>query len=187
LFTDEDERQEAKMTQPEILKMEGSLKRYLLIYSGAFVLGAILTYIFAMMLMRTGHLIYLLLVLPLFAYVFNDLVLWLRKGVRSAELDTSGLTIHQRNAAAPTRIEADQITGIYVSRFLDRTTVNIVLKGGTVKTFLGIRRYSGPRIRMTNEPYDRAQFLDFVRRATNLRRVAQTQPLASSGDFDTST
>jgi hypothetical protein len=163
------------MTQPETLKMEGSLKRYLLIYSGSFVIGAILTYIFATMLMRTGHLIYLLLVLPLFAYVFNDLLLWLRRGVRSVELDASGLTIHQRKAGTATRVQADQITGVYVSRFLDRTTVNIVLKGGTVKTFLGIRRYSGPRIRMTNEPFDRVQFLDFVRRATNLRRVSQSQ------------
>jgi len=163
------------MTQPESFRMEGSLKRYLLVYSGAIVIGVILTYIYVMMLVRTGHLILLILAIPLFAYVFNDLLLWLRKGVRAVELDSSGMTVYRKNAQAPERIKSDQLTGVYVSRFLDRTTVNIVLRGGTVRRFLGIRRYSGPRIRMTNEPYDRAQFPDFIRRVMSLRRIVQTE------------
>lgn len=161
------------MTQPDTFKMEGTLKRFLLLYSGAFIIGAFLTYVYVIMLMRIGHMILLILALPLYVYVFSDLLLWVRSGVRSVEVDSSGLTIHRSNDRSPARIQADQITGVYVSRFLDRTTVHIVLRGGTAKVYLGIRLYSGPCIRMTNESFDRAQFLDFVRRVTNLRRIAQ--------------
>jgi hypothetical protein len=163
------------MTESEVFRMDGTLKRLLLVYSGAFVIGAVLTYIYVIMLVKMGHLILLILAVPLYIYVFSDLFLWMRKGVRSVEIDSSGLIVYRMNAQTPDRLEADQVTGVYVSRFLDRTTINIVLRGGTVKSFLGIKRYSGPRIRMTNEPYDRAQFLEFTRRVTNLRRIAQIQ------------
>jgi len=168
--TDEDRMDEANVVGADKFTMEGALKRFLVTYAGAIAIGIVLTYLYVMMLVRTGHLVMVLLVVPLYAYIFADMVLWMRKGIRSVEVDSSGLTIHRINDGTPARIEADQITGVYVSRFLDRTTVNIVLKGGTVKTFLSIRRYTGPRIRMTNEPYDHNQFVDFVKRVTTLRR-----------------
>jgi hypothetical protein len=161
------------MTESDVFRMEGTLNRFLLVYSGAFIIGVVLTYIYVRMLIGTGYLILTILAVPLFAYVFGDLFVWMKRGVRSVEVDSSGLTIHRMNTQSPSRVEADEVTGVYVSKFLDRTTVNIVLRGGTVKRFMGIKRYSGPRIRMTNEPYDRAQFLDFVRRVTTLRRVVQ--------------
>jgi hypothetical protein len=165
---------EPNSTSPKTFTMQSTLKRLLPDYSSAFVIGAILTYIYVILLIRTGHLILLILAVPLYVYIFSDLFIWLRNGIRAVEVDSLGLTIHRPHDRAPVRIQADQITGVFVSRFLDRTTIIIVLDGGTVKRFMGMKRYSGPRIRMTNEPFDRVQFLDFVRRVTNLRRIAQS-------------
>ena len=164
---------EPNTTQPDTFTMVGTLKRFLLINSGAFVIGAVLTYIYVIMLIRTGHLILLILAVPLYIYTFSDLLLWVRNGVQSIEIDPSGLTILRRNDRTSARIEANQIADVYVSRFLDRTTIQIVLRGCTVKRIMGLKRYSGPHIRMTNEPYDKVQFLEFTRQVKTLRRVAQ--------------
>ncbi len=165
---------EPNSTSASTFTMRGTLKKLLPDYLSAFIIGAILTYVYVTLLIRTGHLILLVLAVPLYVYVFSDLFLWLRNGIRAVEVDSLGLTIHRPHDRAPMRIQADQITGVFVSRFLDRTTIMIMLDGGTVKRFMGMKRYSGPRIRITNEPFDRVQFLDFVRRVTNLRRVAQS-------------
>ncbi len=153
--------------------MEGTLKRFLLVYSGAFFLGAVLLYIFVTMLMRTGHPLLVILAVPIYAYAFGDFFIWTRNGIRSVELDSSGFRIARPHDQAPVQIEANQIAGVYVSQFIDRTTVQIVLRGGTVRTFLGFKLYSGPHIRMTNEPYDKVQFVEFTRQVRTLRRVSQ--------------
>jgi len=163
---------ESRPTPLDTFKMEASLKRFLITYSGAFTIGVVLTFVFANILMKSRHLIFVLVVVPLFAYVFNDLFSWLRRGVRSLEMDSTGLKIHFVRKPEATRIEASDVTAVYSSRFLDRTTVNILLKGATARRFLGIRVYSGPRIRMTNDPFDKSQFHDFVRRITNLRHTS---------------
>lgn len=152
--------------------MEGTPRRYLIAYAGAFLIGVVMTYVYALMLARTGHLVYVIVVVPLFAYVFSDLLIWLRRGVRTVEMDSTGFSVRLVRDQQPTHIDANQVTGVYVSRFLDRTTVNILLRGATVRRFLGIRRYTGPRIRLTNEPFDNAQFRDFLRRVTKLRHPA---------------
>jgi len=151
--------------------MEGSLKRFLTTYAGAFAIGVVLTYLFLTLLIRAGHPVYVLVVLPLFFYVFMDLVVWLNRGVRSIEVTPGGLTARLARQAQSMRVERNEISGVYVSRFLDRTTVTILLRGATVRTLLGMRQYSGPRIRLTNEPFDRREFQEFVRRATKLRQT----------------
>ena len=163
---------DSTVAQQDTFKMEGTLKRFLMVYSGAFFIGVVLLYIFVIMLIRTEHLILLVYAVPLYAYAFGDLFIWMRNGIRSVVLDSSGLTIARPHDQTPVHVEADQITGVYVSKFIDRTTIHLVLRGGTVRTFLGFRLYSGPNIRITNEPYDKVQFLEFTRQVRTLGRVA---------------
>jgi hypothetical protein len=163
---------------PESFKMVGSVKRALWVYAGPFTIGVVLTYIFVAMLKGTGHYLLLLWLIPLYVYVFWDLVLWLMRGVRAVEMDSTGLSITRAGNQSPVRINSNQITAVYVSRSLDRTTVNILLQGSRVTTFLSFRRYSGPRVRMTVEPFDRKEFSEFTRRVKNLRRTVQQQQSA---------
>jgi hypothetical protein len=162
---------ESDTTDSGRFRMEGSLRRYLLIYTVPFLIGIVLTYFYATTVITTGHPWFLLLVIPLYAYVFADVFVWIRRGIRSVEMDALGMKVFRSGDPSGTVVEADQMTGVYVSRFLDRTTVNILLRGAAVKRVLGIRRYSGPRIRMTNEPFDRSQFSEFIQKVSKLRRT----------------
>ena len=157
-------------------KMEGTVRRALWVYAGPFSIGLVLTYMYAAMALRTGHLLLLWLPLPLYAYVFADLALWLIRGIRRVEIDPSGINLHRTTKHPAIHLDPGQITGVYVSRSLDRTTVNILLRGANVTTFLGFRRYSGPRIRITVEPFDRKEFSEFARRMTSMRRTAEKEP-----------
>ncbi len=156
-------------------RMVGTAKRALWVYAGPFCIGLVLTYMYAAMALRTGHLMLLWLPVPLYAYIFADLVLWLVRGVRLVELDPTGINLYRNRKQSPIHVDPNQITGVYVSRSLDRTTVNILLRGASVATFLGFRKYSGPRIRMTIEPFDRKEFSEFARRMTDFRRIAEKQ------------
>jgi hypothetical protein len=155
--------------------MEGSVKRVLWVYTGPFVIGVVLTYIFVAMLRGTTHYFLLLLLIPLYVYVFWDMVLWLMRGVRSVELDAGGMIITRARNQIPVRINSDQITAVYVSKSLDRSTVNVLLQGCRVTTVLGFRWYSGPRVRLTVEPFDRQEFSEFARRVSDLRGTTGQQ------------
>jgi hypothetical protein len=153
--------------------MVGSVKRALWVYAGPFTIGVVLTYLLVAMLRQTGHYLLLLLLIPLYVYVFWDLVLWLRRGIRAVEMDSTGLSITRAGGQSPVRIDSHQITAVYVSKSLDRITVNILLQGSRVTMFFGFRKYSGPRVRITVEPFDRKEFSEFARRVKDLRRTVQ--------------
>lgn len=157
------------------LRMVGTVKRALWVYAGPFTIGVVLTYIYVVMVLRTGHLILFLLLIPLYVYAFADLILWLRSGIRIVEMDATGITLYRQSDQTPKRIDTNQITAVHVSRSLDRITVNILLRGASVTTFLGLKRYSGPRIRITVEPFDRKEFADFARRIANFGRTVEKQ------------
>ena len=72
---------------PGKFRMEGTWQRILGVYSGPFTIGMVLGYIFVRMLPMTRQYWLVFLLIPLFGYVFADLVLWLWRGVRLVELD----------------------------------------------------------------------------------------------------
>lgn len=160
---------------PESFRMVGSLRRALLVYAPPFFMGLILIYFFLATPLNAGHLLPLLLLIPVYVLAFADLILWLWRGVRIVELDSTGLNLRRVRSLRPMRIDSNQITGVYVTRSLDRTTVHILLRGASMKRFLGINMYSGPRIRMTIEPFDRKEFSEFARRMKDFRRIAEKQ------------
>ncbi|HTP12273.1 MAG TPA: hypothetical protein VMM37_01545 [Bacteroidota bacterium] len=158
--------------QSEPFTIVGSVGRALWVYAGPFTIGVVLTYIFFAMFRQSGQYLWLSLIVLLFVYVFWDLVQWLIGGVRTVELDSGGLTVTRVGSTAPVRVRADEITAVYVTKSFDRITVRVMLRGSSVTSTLGIRRYSGPRIRITVEPFDRKEFAEFAERIKNLRRAA---------------
>jgi hypothetical protein len=156
-------------------RMEGSLKRILIVYAGAFFLGLVFLYFYVTIMMRVGNYTTLILVIPLYAYVFRDLVVWMRNGIRIVEIDPGGMSIVRRLQRSQSRIDVHEISAVHVSRMLDRTVVKILLPGSTVGRWLWFNRYKGPRVVITEEPFDKKEFAEFVRRVTDLGHTAQRQ------------
>jgi len=168
------------MTNPEVqrsepFKMVGTVRRALWVYAGPFTIGVVLTYICFAMLRQTGQYLWMSLIVLLFIYVFRDLVQWLIGGVRTLELDSEGLTLTRIGNPSPVRVKSEEIAAVFVTKSFDRITVRVMLSGSRVSSTLGIRRYSGPRIRITVEPFDRKEFAEFAERIKNLRRTVPQQ------------
>ncbi len=161
--------------QSESYRMVGTVGRALWVYAGPFTIGAVLTYILVAMIRQTGQYFWLLLIVLLFIVVFRDLVLWLVRGVRTVELDSKGVTLTRAGNSSPVRVNSDEISAVFVTKSFDRTTVRILLTGSRVTSTLGIRRYSGPHVRLSVEPFDRKEFAEFAERIKNLRRTVPQQ------------
>jgi hypothetical protein len=156
-------------------RIEGTPRKFLSGYIGAAFLGVAFLYFYIQVLLRTEMYYTLFFVVPLFGYIFGGLALWIRRGVRVVELDEAGLNIFRGIKKTPVRIDVSQISGVHVTKSIDRTTVTIMLQGATVRRLLGMNFYSGPRVRIIDDAFNPTEFADFANRVRLLRYEASKQ------------
>lgn len=153
----------------DTFRMIGS-RTYQLIVSIAAMIGGT----FLMFILMTARLIFnpfLFIVgfFLLFLYLAFDYSIWIRKGIHMIEIDKNGFTVYYGTEMIPVRIDKKQITGINFFKKLNRRNLNISLGGNAEDSIPGITLFSGPRIRITDEAFNEAEFRVFVKLIYELR------------------
>lgn len=153
----------------DIFRLESKTGRYALLYTVGLVFGVISLYFYVDIILRLKNYYTLVLVIPLYAILFGESTAWLRRGIRIVEIDSSGLTIHRARDQEPTRIEIHQMGDVQIGRSMDGTVVTILLKGASSRRFLWMTFYSGPRIQIKEQMFDKQDFSELVRRITVMK------------------
>ncbi len=151
--------------------MESKPKRYLTIAAAVIILGLTSLYFYIDILLKMQNFYTLILVIPLYGYIFGDLFLWLRTGVRSLEIDSNGLKVTSPNQPAARNISKSEIGSVRVSSTVDGKTVYILLHGATSSKFLWMNFYSGPRVRIPETPFAKHEFAEFIERLGTMATV----------------
>jgi hypothetical protein len=162
--------------QVPAFRINSDRKRYLTI-TGVVLIGGVLSMYFYINILLTLRNFYtLLFVIPLYGYVFGDLLLWMWSGVRAVEMDSSGLTIIRSFRQTVQRLAFKEISALRVTSSIDGKTVDLLLRGATSRKFLWMYFDSGPRVRIPAGPFAKKDFAEFIQRATERIPVS---PLAS--------
>lgn len=137
---------------------------------GAFVvLFGLLSIYFYVGILSTLHNYYtLILVIPLYGYVFGDLALWWRSGVRALAIDSSGLNIVRTSRLPERRIDRHEIKNIRISTSFDGKSADLILHGGSSRKVLWMYLYSGPHVRITQGSFLKGEFDEFLQRLAAL-------------------
>jgi hypothetical protein len=120
----------------ESFRIEGKRSRYTTIIGSVIIIGIISIYLYVGLLLKLRNFYTLLFIIPLYTYVFGDLIRWLWSGIRSVEVDSSGLRIVRSSRQAIQSISTREIGSIRVSSSLDGPVVDVLLHGATAKKFL---------------------------------------------------
>ena len=170
--TQKDQVKVSPTPQAQVFRIEGKPSRYRLIIGMVVLIGIISIYFYAEVLLRLRNFYTLLFVIPLYAYVVGDLIVWIWSGVRAVEVDSSGLKII-RSSRQPVRfIGINEIASIRVTSTLDGKIVDILLHGATSRKFLWMYFYSGPRVHISQAPFDKKDFAVFIQQVTSLVPVS---------------
>ncbi len=110
----------------------------------------------------------LVFVVPLYAYVFGDLIIWLRSGIRAVAIDSSGLNIVRTSRQPERRIDRHEMKSVRITSSIDGKMADIVLQGGSVRKFLWMNIYSGPHVRISQGSFAKQDFAEFLRRLSAL-------------------
>lgn len=154
--------------EAQTFKMESKVTRVMFIMAGVFVFGVISIYFYVDILLKLRNFYTLFLVVPLYGYIFGDLLMWLWRGIRIVELNSSGFNITRRKTQSVTHIGLNEVGSVRVMQSIDGKTVNILLHGARSRKFLWMEFYSGPRIRIAESAFDKKEFLEFIDRANAL-------------------
>ena len=150
-------------------RIESKTKRYALMFAIGLVLAIVSLNFYVQIIVRLQNYYTMILVIPFYAFLFWESAAWLRRGVRIVEIDPSGLTIHRAGDQGPTRIEMHQMGDVHIGRSLDGTVITILLKGASSRRFLWMTFYSGPRIQIKEQMFDKKNYLELVRRLTMMK------------------
>lgn len=134
--------------------------------AGTLLFGIISIYFYVDILLELHNYYTLIFVVPLYGYVFGDLIRWSVRGVRAVEVTSGGINVVRRGNKMPSRIDLADIGSIQVTRSLDGKTVTILLHGARSRRFLWMDYFSGPRVRIPEGPFDKQDFAEFIQRAT---------------------
>ncbi len=158
--------------QTNAFRMESRPGRYWSITGVILVVGAISIYFYGEILVHMHNYYTLVLVVPLYAYIFGDLIHWLATGVRAVELESDGVNVVLPGNRPAKRIHVGEMGSVRISSTLDGKTVYILLHGATSRRFLWMEYFSGPRIRIPAAPFDKNDFTEFVKRIGNLKTAS---------------
>lgn len=148
--------------------MASSPRRTFTITSVVAAVGIISVYFYVNILLELHNYLTLIFVIPLYGYVFGDLLNWYWRGVRNVEIDASGLTVTRSHRQPPMKIRTHEIVSLRLSKNLDGRTVDILLRGATSRKFLWMYFDSGPHVRIPSGPFSGGDFAEFVQRITAL-------------------
>jgi len=158
----------APATHTEQFRIDYKPRKLLLMGTGTLLFGVISIYFYINILLELHNYYTLIFVVPLYGYVFGDLILWVINGIRTVEVSSSGFKIVRSNSKAPTQISLSDIGSIRVTPSLDGKSVNILLHGARSKKFLWMDVFSGPRVRIPEGVFGKHDFAEFTRRATTV-------------------
>ncbi len=156
-----------------LFRLDSRPKRYISIAALVVVLGAASLYFYIDILLKLHNYYTLILVVPMYGYIFGDLFMWLRAGVRSLEIDGDEIRVTIPNQPSVRCIGKSEIGSVRVSSTIDGKTVHILLHGAKSSKFLWMNFYSGPRIRIPEAPFSKGDFLEFIERLGTLATVTR--------------
>ncbi|HEY6951841.1 MAG TPA: hypothetical protein VI758_05505 [Bacteroidota bacterium] len=162
-----------KSREVQSFRMETRDKRVMLMMTAIVVFGLLSIYFYIDILVKLRNYYTLILVIPLYGYVFGDLIAWLWRGIRVVELNATGFTIIRRNMGLTTHIGLAEVGSVRVTKSVDGKAVNILLHGAQARKFLWMEFYSGPRVRIAESTFDKGEFAEFISRASALRLAGQ--------------
>jgi hypothetical protein len=160
-------------TTASTFRMDSRPKRYIPIAAIVIILGITSLYLYVGILLRLHNYYTLIFVVPLYGYIFADLFMWLRAGVRSLEMDSTGLRVTVPNQSAVRHIGKNEIGSVRISSTVDGKTVYILLHGAKTSKFLWMNFYSGPRVRIPEAPFSKIDFAEFIDRLGTLATVTR--------------
>ncbi|NJD22432.1 MAG: hypothetical protein FIA82_07145 [Melioribacter sp.] len=149
-------------TNDEVFTMSGSRTYVLMVSVCAMIAGIILMFILLVIRLIYNPFLFILGIMIFSMYFFFDFKRWMKKGIQKIQIDRNGLTIFRGNENKQTRIDKNQITGINVFKKLNRRVVNILLGGQANSSLPGVTLFSGPRIRITDDAFNEAEFGIFM-------------------------
>jgi hypothetical protein len=114
----------------------------------------------------------LLFVVPLYAYVFGDLIRWVWSGIRAVELDSTTLKIFRSSRQPVQSVAISEIGSVRITTSFDGPAVEILLHGATTKKLLWVYFFTGPRIHIPQGPFGKKDFAEFIEQISALRPVA---------------
>jgi hypothetical protein len=140
------------------------------------IIGTILLFFLLVIRLIYNPFIFIIGVFVLFGYLYIDFRRWVKKGIQIVKIDKEGITVYRGNKMQPVRIDARQITGINVFKKLKRRIVNILLGGYADSSLPGVTLFSGPRIRITDDAFDNAEFGIFIEKLRELKPELNNRP-----------
>lgn len=157
------------LSNEEVFTMTGT--RYLLFLTnvGAMIGGAILIFFLLTVRFIYDPTLFVLFMMILFIYLFFDYQRWIYRGIHKISITKDGLTLYYGNKLIPLKIDKKQINGIDVFKKMNRRIVNILIGGSADKSIPGVTLFSGPRIRITDDAFNDAEFRIFIKKLEQLK------------------
>lgn len=151
----------ANLPEPAF-SMTASRSSLLFVNLGGIIVGGLL--LLVLLLVRTIYSLVLFIagIGILAVYMAVDYAVWNRRGIRRIDLDREGIALARGNALAVERLDRGRITGIDVFRKLNRVKVVIYTGGASAKITPGVTLFTGPRIMVTNDAFNDAEFAKFI-------------------------
>lgn len=153
----------------DTFRMTGSRTYQLIVNIAAMIGGTFIMFLLMTVRLLFNPFLFIVGIFILFLYLAIDYSIWLKKGIHKIEIDKNGFTVYYGTELIPARIDKRQITGINDFKKLNRRIVNILLGGYSDNSIPGVTLFSGPRIRITDEAFNEAEFRVFVKLIYDLR------------------
>ncbi len=153
----------------DIFRMTGSRTYQLIVNIAAIIGGTFLMFILMTARLIFTPVLFITGIFILFIYLAVDYSIWFSRGIHMVEIDNNGFTVYYGKEMIPARIDKKQITGINYFKKFNRRIVNVLLGGNSDNSIPGVTLFSGPRIRITDEAFNEAEFRVFVKLIYNLK------------------
>ncbi len=161
------------VSQSQSFRIESNANRSSIIMGSVVLFGASSIYFYVDILLKLRNFYTLLFVVPLYVYVFGDLIKWVWSGIRAVEVDASGVKIVRSSRQPVQFVGINEIGSIRVTSSLDGPAVDILLHGASTKTFLWMYSFTGPRIHIRQGPFTKKDFAEFIQHVSVLAPVAR--------------
>lgn len=160
---------EDSLTNEGVFTITGSRYLSFLTNVGAMIGGAILIFFLLTVRLLYDPTLFVLFMIILFFYLYFDHRRWVEKGIHKISITNNGLIVYYGRNLIPSRIDKNQITGINFFKKFNRRIINILLGGQADTSIPGVTLFSGPRIRITDDAFNDAEFTIFIKKLEQLK------------------
>ena len=159
-------------SQTGTFRLESNPGRVKWFFASLFFFGITSLYFYVSVMLKLNNYYSLLLAIPFYGYICGQAYVWIREGIRAVEANPTAITIFRPRDPAPTVIPVSEIGSIRVTHTLDGLSVLILLHGATSTRTLGVVRYSGPHFRISQGPFEKKKFQEFITRISTIKPTA---------------